>query len=268
MTNPISAGTSLAAPILEIKHLNAFYHDSGKGLFNRKIHRQVIHDISFSLADGEILGLVGGSGAGKSTLAKVILGLEADYTGTILHHSSRPQMIFQDPYSSLNPCMTVHWIVAEPLILSNAQHNRAVNQALRVAKCRPYKDKVREMLSLVGLDERYLTRYPHELSGGQRQRISIAAALITHPRLLIADEPVSSLDATVRTQVLDLLRDLHKKLGLSYLLISHDLAVIEQMCGRVLIMKDGRIVESGTVTEIFDNPQHEYTKQLIQASQS
>ena len=216
--------------------------------------RQILHGIDFTLREGEILGLVGESGSGKSTLARVILGLEPEYTGTILHHTELPQMVFQDPGGSLNPRMTVGRTVEEPLIVAGGYGRTQRREA------------VREMLGLVGLDERYLDRLPQALSGGQRQRVSIAAALIRRPQFLVLDEPVSALDATVQAQVLDLLWELHRQLGLSYLLISHDLAVVEEMCDRVLILKEGRIVEQGSVAQIFDAPQEEYTKQLLRAS--
>jgi len=241
-------------PILEVQNLNAFYRESGQGLFGRSGRRQVLYDVSFQLQKGEILGLVGESGTGKTTLSKVILGLERDYSGQIIHRTQGPQMVFQDPYGSLNPRMTIGRQVEEPLIIAGK---------LRREKRR---ERVREMLGLVGLEETYLSRYPKELSGGQRQRVSIAIALIQSPKLLIADEPVSALDATIRAQVLDLLLDLHQKLALSYLFISHDLAVIEQICNRVLVMHQGRIVETGTVAEVFRNPQHTYTKTLLKAS--
>jgi len=237
----------MSNPVLEVRNLDAFYRAGGRGRW------QVLYDVSFSLMEGEILGLVGESGAGKTTLSKVILGLEREYTGEVIHHTTRPQMVFQDPYGSLNPRMTVGRQVEEPLLLP-----RKYSRGER-------RERVEEMFRLVGLDPAYLTRYPRALSGGQRQRVSIAAALIQRPKLLIADEPVSALDATIRAQVLDLLLELHEELGLSYLFISHDLSVVEQMCDRVMIMRDGVIVEQGSVAAVFDHPQHEYTKQLLGA---
>ena len=244
----------MTRPILEVFDLAAFYRLRGTGLFARGVRRQVLHEISFRIMEGESLGLVGESGSGKSTLARVILGLEPDFSGTVRHHTKRPQMVFQDPGGSLNPCMTVGRILADPLLIQGG-YTREERRTLAL-----------EMLEAVGMDARYLTRYPSDLSGGQRQRVSIAAALITRPRLIIADEPVSSLDATVQAQVRALLLTLRERLGLSYLLISHDLAVVEQMCERVLIMKDGRIVEQGGVRQVFDTPKHAYTKQLLRAS--
>jgi len=233
--------------VLEVQNLDAFYRDG-------RVRRQILHGVSFRLVEREILGLVGESGAGKSTLARVILGLEPDYSGEVIHHTERPQMIFQDPGGSLNPRMTVRRTVEEPLIVAGG-YPRIERERL-----------TREMLDFVGLDMRYLDRLPRALSGGERQRVSIAAALIRRPRFVIADEPVSALDATIQAQVLDLLWALHRQLSLSYLLISHDLAVVEEMCDRVLIMQNGRIVEAGTVAEVFDAPRHAYTKQLLRAS--
>ena len=244
----------MAKPILEVSNLCVYYTEKQNGLLARKSRFCVLQNVSFRLLEGEILGLVGESGCGKSTLSRAVLGLERDYTGQILHHTTRPQMVFQDPYGSLNPRMTVGQIVTEPLMLSG-KHDRAERRR-----------KVLEMLTLVGLSETHLPRYPRELSGGQRQRVSMAAALIAQPRLLIADEPTSALDATIQAQILDLLWELKQRLGLSVLLISHDLAVVEQMCSRVLIMKAGEIVEENAVDEIFENPQHPYTRQLVSAS--
>ena len=244
----------MAKPILEVSDLCVYYTEKSNGIFTRKSRRQVLRSVSFRLNEGEILGLVGESGCGKSTLSRAILGLERDYTGQILHHTSRPQMVFQDPYGSLNPRMTVGQIVAEPLVIFG-KHGRAERRR-----------QVIDMLELVGLTEQHLPRYPRELSGGQRQRVSVAAALIQQPQLLIADEPTSALDVTIQTQILDLLWELKQRLGLSILLISHDLAVVEQMCSRVIIMKSGEIVEENTVDEIFENPQHTHTRQLVYAS--
>ena len=217
-------------PVLEVRNINAFYRNRAKGFFGRSQRRQVLFDVSFDLLEGEILGLVGKSGCGKSTLSRVILGLEPDYTGEIIHHSERPQMVFQDPYTALNPRMTVGQTVEEPLILSGVG-NRMERRRVVV-----------EMLERVGLGERHLTLYPKELSGGMRQRVSIAAALILKPRLLVADEPVSALDVTVQAQVLDLLWELRGEMGLSYLFISHDMAVVEEICDRVLVMEAGKLI--------------------------
>jgi len=241
-------------PVLKVSDFSVFYRERGRELLSRKQRHEAVRDVSFELYEGEILGLVGESGCGKSSLARAILGLEPDCTGQVAHHTSYPQMVFQDPYGSLNPRMTVERIVSEPYIISGKYNGTKRRR------------KVAEILQLVGLDTRYLARYPKELSGGQRQRVSIAAALAGGPKVLVADEPVSALDATIQAQILDLLWELHRELKLSILFISHDLAVVEHLCSRVMIMKEGRIVESGPVEVIFDKPRHAYTQQLITAS--
>lgn len=238
--------------ILSVKSLSASYISKAVNRGSRK--KQVLSDVSFELYQGEILGLVGESGSGKSTLAKAMLGFFKDYDGGIVHNSKRPQMIFQDPFSSLNPKKTVGWIIEEPLRIFG-KYDKSER-----------KRRVSEIMSQVGLENQLASRYPSELSGGQRQRVSIAASLIQRPRLIIADEPVSALDVTIQAQIIDLLLDLKEQYDLSYLFISHDLNVIYQMCDRVMIMKDGRIIETNTVQELFDHPQEAYTKQLIRAS--
>ncbi len=237
--------------VLEVRHVNSYYRE-GRSLPGRKARmRQVLWDVSFTIGKGEIVGLVGESGAGKTTLCCTILGLLPDYDGEVIHHSRRPQMVFQDPFSSLNPARTVGWILEEPLRVQGELDAPARKAA------------VAEMLSRVGLGPEYAARRPWELSGGQRQRVSIACAIIPRPGLVIADEPVSALDVTIQAQILQLLVDLRREYDLSYLFISHDLDVIYQICSRVLVMKDGRIVEQGGVEELFAHPQHEYTKLLL-----
>ena len=211
--------------------------------------------MTFDVRHGEILGLVGESGTGKSTLSRAILGMIKPDQGSITHYTKRPQMIFQDPYSSLNPAYTVGWIMEEPLRIYGKYDGPE------------RKRRVREMLSRVELPEEVLTARPAELSGGQRQRVSIATALIQRPRFLIADEPVSALDVTIQAQILKLLKNLRDELDLSYLFISHDLNVVYELCDRVLVMKRGRIVEQGTVSKIFDHPKEDYTKQLLAAAE-
>lgn len=241
--------------VLQVRHLNSYYTE-GRSLFGAQTRRrQVLHDVSFHIDEGEIVGLVGESGSGKTTLSRCILGLLKDYDGEIIHHSQRPQMVFQDPFSSLNPARTIGWILEEPLRMQGK-----LNRSQR-------RDAVMEVLEQVGLDARHAGRRPHELSGGQRQRVSIAAAVITRPKLIVADEPVSALDVTIQSQILQLLVDLKKKYELSYLFISHDLNVIYQICNRVLVMKKGVLVEQNTVDELFDHPQHPYTKQLLKAAE-
>ena len=236
-------------PIVRIAHLNSWY---GRG----KERKQVLRDVSLTLAPGEALGIVGESGSGKSTLAKCVLGMVADITGERTVRSLRPQMVFQDPYGSLNPAKTVGWILEEPLRAAGVR-----DKARR-------RKRVADFLPLVGLEEEHLSRRPSKLSGGQRQRVAIAAALVGGSKLIVLDEPVSALDVTLQAQILRLLADLKKRLGLSYLFISHDLAVVYQLCDRVAVMTGGEIVEQGDVDELYDNPKHEYTKKLLAASLS
>lgn len=241
--------------VLKVNGLNSYYTDS-KAILSRRITRkQILHDVSFTVSRGEIVGLVGESGCGKSTLARTILGINKDYDGEIVHFTKRPQMVFQDPFSSLNPAKTIGWILEEPL------------RAAGITDSAARKKTVIEMLRRIGLDGEYYDRRPRELSGGQRQRVSIAAAVIAKPELVIADEPVSALDVTIQAQILQLIVELQKELGLSLIFISHDLNVVYQLCHKVLVMKNGRIVEQNSVEELFNNPQDEYTKQLLKASE-
>lgn len=236
--------------VLEVRHLNAWYEESPA---LGRARRQVLFDVSFSIAQGEILGLVGESGSGKTSLSRAILGLLPDWEGEILHHTRRPQMVFQDPYSSLNPAHTVGWTLSEPL------------RAAGIKDAARRRAAAAEILEKVGLGAEYAGRYPSELSGGQRQRVAIAAAVIARPGLVLADEPVSALDVTVQAQILRLLYELKEDYELSYLFISHDLNVVYSICDRVLVMEKGRIIESGTVAEVYDHPQHAYTQKLLQA---
>ena len=240
-------------PILEIKNLNSFYRQGGSA-FSKGKTVQVLKNVNLTIGQGEVLGLVGESGSGKSTLAKSILGM-TEYEGQIIHHSRRPQMVFQDPYSSLHPAFTIRRIVEEPLRI--------------FGKYSPQerKQRVEEMLDAVGLGPEFYDRKPHQLSGGQRQRVSIAAAMISKPKLVILDEAVSALDVTIQDQILDLLMKLRREFNLSYLFISHDLNVVYQCCDRVIVMQKGEIVEENTVDGIFDNPVHPYTKQLLKAAE-
>ncbi len=238
--------------VLSVQHVTSGYRSGGP--FRRGPYQEVLHDVTFDVRHGEILGLVGESGTGKSTLAKTILGIVKPGAGQVIHYTKRPQMIFQDPYSSLNPAYTVSWILEEPLRIYG-KYDAAER-----------KRRVRDMLERVELPEECLEARPSELSGGQRQRVSIATALIQRPKFLIADEPVSALDVTIQAQILKLLKSLRDQLDLSYLFISHDLNVVYQLCDRVLVMKAGRIVEQGAVDDIFDHPQADYTRELLAAA--
>ena len=235
------------ADMIRMEHLNSWY---GRG----KTRKQVLRDVSLTLAQGEVLGIVGESGSGKSTLAKCVLGMVTDMEGTLEVNSPRPQMVFQDPYGSLNPARTIGWILEEPLRAAGVK-----DQSER-------RWRVNEMLALVGLEEEHLSRRPARLSGGQRQRVAIAAALIQGSKLIVLDEPVSALDVTLQAQILRLLSDLKERLGLSYLFISHDLAVVYQLCDRVAVMTNGEIVEEGDVGKVYDRPKHPYTEKLLRAS--
>lgn len=235
--------------LLEVKSLSCYYDGERKG-FKKPERKQVLKNVSLNIYKDEIVGLVGESGCGKSTLSKAILGLIPDCEGEVIHYSKLPQMVFQDPFSSLNPQKSILWILEEPL--------RAQGVPLKERKERALK-----MLERIGLGEGYADRKPDELSGGQRQRVAIAAAIITHPKFLIADEPVSALDVTVQAQILKLMKELKEEFDLSYLFISHDLDVVYQICDRVMVMRDGEIIEENETQELFDNPKHEYTKMLL-----
>ena len=239
--------------ILEVRNLNSYYEEGRSLIGGRSKRRQVLHKVSFTVNSGETVGLVGESGSGKTTLCRAVLGLLKDYDGEIIHHSKRPQMVFQDPFSSLNPVRPVGWILEEALKIQGG-HSSGERKTL-----------VDEVLTQVGRGPEYKGRLPRELSGGQRQRVSIAAAVITRPKLIVADEPVSALDVTIQALILKLLYSLKKQYELSYLFISHDLNVIYQICDRVLVMQQGVIVEQNSVEEIFNNPRHPYTKQLLKA---
>ena len=231
-----------------------------------------VEDVSFDLARAETLGVVGESGSGKTTLARCILRAIDPDVGTVRFHAAggwvnlhelrekalvplrrEMQMIFQDPFSSLNPRMTVRQIIEEPLLV-HGERSRA--KRLRQAQ---------EMLDLVQLERDSLTRYPHAFSGGQRQRIGIARALVLRPTFVVCDESVSALDVSVQAQIINLLEDLQRELGLTYLFVAHDLAVVRHICDRVLVMNRGRVVESGTVADVFEHPQQDYTKLLLSA---
>lgn len=201
--------------VLEVRNLNAYYREG-------RARRRILQDVSFALHEGEIVGLVGESGSGKTTLCKCILGLLKDYEGEVIHHTKRPQMIFQDPYGSLNPRKTIGWILEEPLKVQGGFSKEE------------RKRKAEEMLERVHLPKEFYKRYPRELSGGQRQRVSIATALMTGTKFILADEPLSALDVTVQAQMIALLKELQEKEKICYLFVSHDLDVVHMLCDRVL----------------------------------
>ena len=216
--------------ILEVDSLNVYYKNKGR---KDGALQHVLHDVSFCMNRGEILGLVGESGCGKTTLAKAILGMQKRFDGSIRLDCVNPQMVFQDPYGSLNPAKKIGWILEEPLRMKKG--DKKLTQEQRVSR-------VDEMLEKVGLDCKVKEHYPSELSGGQRQRIAIAAALLCDTTFLIADEPVSALDVTIQSQIIRLLLKLQRELGISILFISHDLRVVYQMCDRVMIRSEERRV--------------------------
>lgn len=246
--------------ILTVKNLNKSF--SLKTGFAVKQDFFAVQNVSFQLKKGTCLGLVGESGCGKSTLAKMLVGLLPKTSGEIFYkdqpienffyHPQVLQMIFQDPFSSLNPRLCVGKSIGEPLKINNADLSR--KEVLRA---------VENILQEVGLEKEYYYRYPHEFSGGQRQRIAIARAIITHPEILICDEAVSALDASHQAQILNLLLDLKEKYGLSYVFISHNLQVISFMCDEIMVMYAGEIIEQAPRAALFKNPLHPYTKALI-----
>ena len=246
-------------PVLTVKDLAVYYQDQGKSLFSGKKKRCALSDVSFSIYEGESLGLVGESGCGKTSLSKAVLGMTKDIRGEIVHFTSHPQMIFQDPYSSLNPSKTVGWLLEEPLRAA-AAWDKGISMTKEDRRAAAY-----DMLHKVGLDDSFYHRKPSQLSGGQRQRISIGQALIAGPGFVVADEPVSALDVTMQAQILDLMRNLKDKINSSIMLITHDLGVIAEMADYVVVMYAGRVVEKGTASEIFKNPSHPYTIGLMRS---
>jgi peptide/nickel transport system ATP-binding protein len=252
-----------SAPMISARNIVVDY-PGRKSLFRKGTPKRALHGVSVDIHAGEVVALVGGSGSGKTTLGRTIAGLVKQSSGDILFRGRERaadwrdyrlncQMVFQDPYSSLDPRMTILTLVEEAL--------RLVPDIDRTAK----KKRAYETLEEVGLGAEYALRYPHELSGGQRQRVAIARAIARRPKFLIADEPVSALDVTVRAQVLTLFSDLQKRYGFSCLFISHDLGVVEQVADRVIVMQDGQIIERGDRNTIFDKPKEAYTRRLLSA---
>lgn len=240
--------------VLRLTHLNVFYDIRSGAFWKQKTKKHVIQDVSLTAYDGEILGIVGESGCGKSTLCKTILGLNKNYTGEIyIEPGIRPQMVFQDPFSSLNPAKKIGWILEEPLKLQGIK-----DKAKR-------KQMVSDMLLSIGLSASFANRRARELSGGQRQRISIGTALLMDSRLIIADEPVSALDVTVQSQILNLLLRLHRERQMTVLFITHDLNIVHRICSWVAVIYLGEIVEMGTVDEIYCTPAHPYTTLLLES---
>jgi peptide/nickel transport system ATP-binding protein len=252
--------------VLQIEHLSKTYRKAGLFGRNRRV-THAVRDVTLSLPRGGTLGIVGESGSGKSTLARCLVRLLDPEEGSIRidgqdrlalsrnelrRDARRIQMVFQDPYASLNPRRKVGELVAQGPMVHGTPRAQAMAQA-------------RELFELVGLDPRALDRFPHEFSGGQRQRIGLARALAMRPEVLVADEPVSALDVSVQAQVLKLLAELRKRLGLSMVFITHDLRVAAQLCDRIAVMRQGEVVEEGATAEIFANPQHEYTRALFAA---
>jgi ABC-type oligopeptide transport system ATPase subunit len=259
-----------AEPLLRVKGLlKEFPIDRGVVLRRHVSAVKAVDGIEFDVQAGETFGIVGESGSGKSTTARLIARLLDPTAGTVrfdgkditalrgsrLKQVRRElQMVFQDPYSSLNPRRTIGSIVAEPLQIHRVEPNRAAR-----------KRAVGELMEMVGLNPEHYNRYPHEFSGGQRQRIGIARALALRPKLLIADEPVSALDVSIQAQVLNLLRELQRRLGLTMVFISHDLSVVRHMCDRIAVMHDGRIVELASNEELYSSPRDPYTRELLAA---
>jgi peptide/nickel transport system ATP-binding protein len=274
------AQTPTTPPLLEVRQLGRRFALPRSSLWGPAKSLPALLNVSFKLQPGKSLGIVGESGSGKSTLARLVMALDQPSEGQVLFngvdvHKAAPaalrhlrsgfQMVFQDPYGSLDPRQKVLSIVTEPILTlqppadsRSALRERAVSQT-------ELRDRAAEALSEVGLRTADLDKYPHEFSGGQRQRIAIARALITRPALIVADEPVSALDVSVQAQVLNLMMDLQDRHGLSYLLVSHDLAVVNLMCDDVLVLQSGQVVEQGPSAQIFQHAAHPYTRMLISA---
>ncbi len=256
-------------PLLEVHNLRTWFPVTSGLLRRHTDDVKAVDDVSFTVEEGTTVGLVGESGSGKTTVGRTLLKLTPATSGRIAfagrdilplsEREFRPlrremQMIFQDPFGSLNPRLSIFAIIAEPLEIHFPEMTRAER-----------RERVAELLRQVGLKPEMMTRYPHEFSGGQRQRIGIARALAVKPRFIVCDEPVSALDVSVQAQIVNLLQDLQEELGLTYLFIAHDLAVVEHISDQVLVMYRGKIVEAASAEAIYADPQHDYTRKLLAA---
>ncbi|WP_103104408.1 ABC transporter ATP-binding protein [Brevibacillus reuszeri] len=265
---PRRTGGVLVEPLVEVKELKVYFPVKSKMRQKTNTVVKAVDDVSFAIRQGETLGLVGESGCGKSTTGRAVLQLFKPTSGEINFAGKRLstltasemrqqrkhfQMVFQDPFSSLNPRLTVKEILDEPL------------KAHRLGDAREREEKIRQIMEVCGLNHTYTNRYAHEFSGGQRQRIGIARALILRPQLVVADEPVSALDVSIQSQILNLMQDLQEELQLTYLFISHDLGVVRHICNRVGVMYLGRMAELATTEELYANPLHPYTRTLLSA---
>ncbi|GAB3653422.1 ABC transporter ATP-binding protein [Glycomyces tarimensis] len=258
----------MSEPILQINDLHVRF-PVRRNMFGRVlVENHAVSGVDLTLMPGETLGLVGESGCGKTTLGRTIVGAQKATSGAIFYdgrdltelkgrekgqYRRQIRMVFQDPFSSLNPRMTLRQIIGDPLVATGEARGAELD------------DRVAEIMRKVGLSPDYMDRYPHAFSGGQRQRINIARALIVNPKLVIADEPVSALDVSVRAQILNLMRELQSEYGLTYLFISHDLSVVENIADRVAVMYFGKIVELADTAELYDKPSHPYTEALMSA---
>ena len=254
VNSPTAKTTEQVTPLLTLKNATIEYRE--KTFFGKEKITTAVKNVSFELLKGEVLGLVGESGSGKSTISKALTGLLPLTKGELIRakETGTPRMVFQDPYGSLNPARKIGWILEEPLKIRGGYTKEE------------RKRLVREALKEVELEEGHAKRYVRELSGGQRQRVAIAAALIQKPEIVILDEPVSALDVTVQGQILELLYRLKEEHGMSYLFVSHDMNVIRRVCDRVIVLYRGEIAEMGTTTDVFEHPNHPYTKELLRST--
>jgi len=257
-------------PILKVSHLKKYFPIKTSSLFSKEVsYVKAVDDVSFELYKGETLGVVGESGCGKSTMGRSVMRLIEPTDGEVLFEGknfltlkgeelrkvrSKMQMMFQDPYASLNPRMTIGEIIAEPLLIQKTYKTKE-----------EVRNHVLKVMEVVGLNTKYYNRYPHEFSGGQRQRIGIARAIVMSPDLIVCDEPVSALDVSIQSQVINLMRKLQKSMGMAYIFISHDLSVIKHISDRVLVMYLGQVMEVADKNDLYENTLHPYTKALLSA---